>query len=217
MTFLETINAVLRRLREDEVVSTNATDYSKLIGDFVNQSIYDCSRAWDWNVLKETITITTVASTALYDFHTEDTKIIEAINDDKDWYMRVITDDYQMKHDYLINLQDGSPFFYSFQGKNGDNRQIKLTPTPTGVESIQFFVVKYPADNALDGTSDSTDIAIPSLPVVLSAYAKAVSERGEDGGISYNEADFLARSALADAISMDAALNHPMKVDWHAI
>lgn len=36
MTYLEIINAVLRRLRETEVTDVNETDYSKLIGEYVN-------------------------------------------------------------------------------------------------------------------------------------------------------------------------------------
>ena len=99
-------------------------------------------------------------------------------------------------------------FFYS---------TIKLTPTPTGVESIRFLVVKYTPEYAIDGTDDSESITIPSLPVVLNAYSKAVSERGEDGGIGYNEADNNARIALADAISLDATKNHPCELDWHVI
>ena len=215
MTFLQAINAVLRRLREDEVVASNASAYAKLIGDFVNQAVFDCEHAWDWNVLKDTITVTTVAGTPTYQFHNADAKIIKAINDDKDWYVRSITDDYQAKHDYLINLADGSPFFYSFTGKSGDYSQIKFTPTPIGAESIQFYVVKYTPAYELDGTDDNQELMIPSLPVVLNAYAKAVSERGEDGGIGFNEADAAYRQSLADSIALDAALNHPSKVDWH--
>ena len=33
MTYLEAINNVLRRLREDEVTTTSETSYSALIGD----------------------------------------------------------------------------------------------------------------------------------------------------------------------------------------
>ena len=217
MTFLEAINAVLRRLREDEVVSTNSTDYSKLVGDFVNQAIYENERACDWNVLKDAITITTANGTALYNFHTDDTKIIYAINDTKDWRMKVVPAEYQGMLDYNSSITPDSPYYYSFEGKSGDNRQIKLTPTPTGVESIVFYVIKYTPSYDLDGTDDSEVITIPSLPVVLNAYAKAVSERGEDGGIGFNEADSAYRLALADAISMDVALNHPCESTWHAI
>ena len=105
----------------------------------------------------------------------------------------------------------------AFKGKNGNYSQIKLHPTPTGVESIRFLVVKYTAEKDLDGTDDADAITIPSLPVVLNAYARAVSERGEDGGIGINEADIAYRSALADAISLDSSLNHPSESRWNVI
>ena len=217
MTFLQAINAVLRRLREDEVVSSNSTDYSKLIGDFVNEAIYECEHAWDWNSLQETITITTAASDNLYDFHTADTKIIEAINETKNWFMRVIPDSYDYRLEYLDTPISDSPYYYTFRGRNGDYSQIKLYPTPTGVESIRFLVVKHTPSYDIDGTDDAEVITIPSLPVVLNAYAKAVSERGEDGGIGFNEADAQYRNALADAISLDCTKQHPAQVTWHGI
>ena len=216
MTFLETINAVLRRLREDSVTASNSNDYSKLIGDFVNQAIYDCEHAWDWNVLKETITITTAASDNLYDFHTADVKIISAINETSDNYMRVIPASLQHNYDYLTNLTNDSPYFYSFISKNGTSSQIKVTPTPDAVESLRFLCVKYTPSLLIDSTDDSDELVIPSHPIVLKAYALAVSERGEDWGMNFNETDNQANMALADAISLDAQLNHPDEVTWHA-
>ena len=217
MTFLEAINAVLRRLREDAVVSTNSTDYSKLIGDFVNQAINECEHAYDWNKLRETITVTTAASTDTYDFHTADTKIIFAINETKNWIMRVIPAQYQHRLEYLNTPITDSAYYYSFQGKNGDYSQIKLYPTPTVADSLRFLVVKHTPEYAIDGSQDSSEITVPSLPVVLNAYARAVSERGEDGGIGINEADTAYRTALADAVSLDASLNHLDEVSWCAI
>jgi hypothetical protein len=217
MTYLEAINSVLRRLREDEVSASSSTAYGKLIAELVNDAIHECEHAYDWHVLKDTITITTAASTATYNFWTEDTKVIKAVNQDKSWYMRLITDDFQVANDYVVNLADGSPYFYNFQGKSGDYNQIKLTPTPTGVESIQFFVVKYSAPYELDGSDDSSVIQIPSLPVVLTAYAKAVLERGEDGGIGFNDAIGHAHTALADAISLDMSKNHISELAWHPV
>ena len=217
MTFLEAINQVLRRLREDSVTASNATDYSKLIGDFVNQAIYDTEHAFDWNGLKETITITTAATDDLYDFHTAPTKIISAINETKDWMMKVIPAEYQHRLDYLDTPTNDSPYYYSFLGKNGNSSQVKLYPIPTAVESIQFLTVKHTAEYAIDSTDDSEIITVPSLPVVLNAYARAVSERGEDGGIGVNEANREASSALADAIALDSSVNHCSEIAWHAV
>ena len=217
MTFLEAINQVLRRLREDSVTASNTTAYSKLIADFVNQAIYDTENAFDWNSLKETITITTAASDDLYDFHTAPVKIISAINDTNDTMMRVIPAEYQHRMDYLSTPTSDSPYYYSFKGKNGNNTQIQLYPVPTGIESLRFLTVKHTTAYAVDGTDDAEVITVPSLPIVLNAYARAVSERGEDGGIGVNEANREASSALADAIALDSSLNHPCEIAWHAI
>lgn len=217
MTFLEAINAVLRRLREDSVTASNANDYSKLIADFVNQAIYDAEHAFDWNSLKETITITTAASDDLYDFHTAPTKIISAINETSNWTMKVIPAEYQHRLEYLDTPISDRPYYYSFLGKNGTSSQVKLYPTPTSVESLRFLTVKHTAEYAIDSSDDAEVLTIPTLPVILSAYARAVSERGEDGGIGVNEANREASSALADAIALDSGLNHPSEVSWYAI
>jgi hypothetical protein len=216
MTFLEIVNKVLIKLRESEVSGTNNNDYSKLVAEFVNQAMYECERAWDWNALKETITITTAADDALYDFHTSEAKIISAINATNKNYIRAIPAEMQHRHDYLINLTNASPCFYSFESKNGDYSQVKLTPTPDGVYNCQFLVTKYTAELAT-GTDDSTELKLPALPIIMRAYALAVSERGEDGGTGYNEADDNANKVLADAIALDAANDHFSELTWYAI
>ena len=38
MTYLNLVNNVLRRLREDEVASVSNDTYSKMVGDFVNDA-----------------------------------------------------------------------------------------------------------------------------------------------------------------------------------
>ena len=217
MTFLEAINQVLRRLREDAVTASNSTDYSKMIGDYVNQAIYDCEHAWDWNSLKETISITTVASTSSYDFHTADTRILSGINDTKNWMMRTIPATSDFKNTYLDTPQSGSPYHYSMTSDNGTSSQIKLYPVPDAVETIRFLTIKHTPEYAIDGSDDAEVLKIPTMPIVLNAYARAVSERGEDGGIGVNEANREAASALADAIGLDASLNHPCEVAWNAI
>ena len=59
MTYLELVNKVLIRLREDEVGSVNQTAYSKLVGEFVNDAARLVEDAWDWSALRTTLTVTT--------------------------------------------------------------------------------------------------------------------------------------------------------------
>ena len=59
MTYLELVNNVLRRIREEEVSSVYSTTYSKMIGDFVNDAKKIVEAAWDWSALRTTLTIKT--------------------------------------------------------------------------------------------------------------------------------------------------------------
>ena len=61
MTYLNLVNNVLRRLREDEVTNVSESTYSKMVGDFVNDAKDLVETAWDWSALRTTLTITTAA------------------------------------------------------------------------------------------------------------------------------------------------------------
>ena len=106
----------------------------------------------------------------------------------------------------------GSPKYYMFDGldDNGD-LQVRLYPIPDGVYSIKFKAVKRsPAIIA-----DDDQVKVPFLPVQALAYAMALEERGEDGGISSVSAKTLAHGYLSDAISIDAN-KHPEELIWEA-
>ena len=47
MTYLNLVNGVLRRLREDEVTSVTANTYSKMVSDFVNDAKDLVETSWD--------------------------------------------------------------------------------------------------------------------------------------------------------------------------
>ena len=61
---LDLINNVLRRLREDQVVTVNGTDYSSLIGDLVNDAKKVVENSFDWTALRDAITISTASGTS---------------------------------------------------------------------------------------------------------------------------------------------------------
>ena len=67
MTYLQLVNNILKRLREDEVGSVNENHYSKLVGAFVNDAKRAVEDSWQWHSLLEAVTVTTEAGTASYD------------------------------------------------------------------------------------------------------------------------------------------------------
>jgi hypothetical protein len=52
-------------------------------------------------------------------------------------------------------------------------------------------------------TADADIITVPSEPVIAGAYARAIVERGEDGGLTSGEAYGLFKSVLSDYISLE--------------
>lgn len=202
-TYLQAVNSVLRRLRETEVATVSATAYSKLIGEFINDAKTSVESAYNWNALYDTITVSTVANTSSYAL--ADTgvrfKVVDVLNDTKDTELR-LAPTHWMNIQFLVTIpQAGSPSYYNFVGQdaNGDTN-VRLFPVPDGVYSIKFNVFKPQA--AL--TSDSTVIKVPADVVIQNAYARALVERGEDGGLQSSEAYALARNLMADYISLES-------------
>jgi hypothetical protein len=53
-------------------------------------------------------------------------------------------------------------------------------------------------------TSDATSVLVPDVLVAQNAYARALVERGEDGGLNSSEAYALYKGMLADYIALEA-------------
>src|SRR5210317_1730535 len=131
MTYLNLVNNVLRRMREDEVTTVNQSTYSKMVGDFVNDAKKLVEDAWDWSALRTTMTVTTSADVFNYVLVGSQNKIkvLHAYNDTDNWELQYQTpiwfDDKYMKQD----PQSGSPQYYVFNGinTNGDT-QIDIYP-----------------------------------------------------------------------------------------
>jgi hypothetical protein len=202
MTYLELVNSVLRRLRETEVSSVSDNAYSKMISDFVNDAKRTVEDSYNWNALYNTITIPTVNNTASYTLtgSGQRFKLIDAINDTSNWFLHEGSKVWFDEQLLVENPTSGSPTHYIFQGTDSSNNtKVKLYPTPNGVYSLVFNVVL--PQTAL--TSNTDVVKVPSEPIVFLAYAKALAERGEDGGLASGEAAQLYRQSLADAIAIE--------------
>ena len=67
MTYLDLVNDVLIRLRENEVTSVQDNAYSKLIGKFVNDAKRQCEDAYNWNALSDTLSA--VTGSDVFNYH----------------------------------------------------------------------------------------------------------------------------------------------------
>lgn len=203
MTYLEIVNSVLRRLREGEVSSVSDNAYSKMIGDFVNDSKRTVEDAYRWNALTETLTATTAQSIFNYTLTNSGQrfKVIDVLNDTSNWFLREAPTSWMNQQFLLATGTTGSPQYYNFNGvdSNGDT-QVDVFPIPDGVYNVRFNL--YIPQPALVNNTDA--LLVPSEPVVFLAYARALAERGEDGGLASSEAAALYRQSLADAIAIES-------------
>ena len=90
--------------------------------------------------------------------------------------------------------------YYNFNGvdSNGDS-QVDFFPIPDGVYNIRINCVVPQAEL----TSDATRILIPANLLVEGTIARAISERGDDGG--YAEQEQRYHNMSADLIAVESS------------
>jgi hypothetical protein len=204
MTYLEIVNSILVRLREPTVSTVGLDAYSTLIGKFVNDAKRQVEDAYDWNVLGQEKTVTTVANTYVYSLTGAGQKFrvsSDPLNTTNNVVMRNISVSDMRQKQNFTPIVTNIPAQYCFEGvdANGDV-EVQLYGRPDGVYTIKFFLTIPQA--AL--TSDGTSVLVPDVVVEQNAYARALVERGEDGGLTSSEAYNLYRSMLADYIALEA-------------
>lgn len=215
MTYLNLMNSVLRRLREEETTSVTSTTYVKMVGDFINDAKTLVGQAADWSALRETLTISTTASDNTYSLTGggDNVKVMLVINDTQNCFMEYQTKDWFNDALYISNAVEGAPKYFTYNGldSNGDT-QVLVGPTPDGVYSLRFDLTKRQADL----TANTDSLLIPAQPVIHLAVALLARERGETGGTSTAEYFQIANQYLSDAIAIDAA-KHPEEMVFRTV
>jgi hypothetical protein len=207
MIYLDLVNDVLIRLREDTVESVNQNNYSRLIGKFVNDGKRQVEDSYFWNALRQTYSLDTVPDVFSYTLTNSGIrfKLEDVINDTEDFTMRLVNTE-GMNKLFLTQFQTGIPRYFNFNGVSGNgDTQVDLFPVPDGSYNIKFNVIQPQAP--LVGNADK--LLVAEEPVIFYAYAKALAERGEDGGIQSSEAYQLYLQSLADHISIESSRNGP--------
>lgn len=204
-TYLELVNDVLVRMREPEVSSVSQNTLSKLVGKLVNDAKRQVEDAYSWNALITDVSVPTVAGTAQYTIAGSGNRFLinEVHNVSKLFELRNIpVKVYNTWEGSVTTPQQSSPAYYTLYGQDTDgNAKVKLWPVPDAVYNINYQL--YVPQDAL--SSDGDTLKVPKEPVVLGAYARALVERGEDGGLSSSEAYSLYKSSLSDHIAIEAS------------
>jgi hypothetical protein len=213
-TYLDLVNDVLIRMREPEVTTVNENTLSKLVGRLVNDAKRQVEDAYAWNALTDTLIIETTANTYGYVLTGSGTrfKVIDAQDNTNKSVINALST--KLMSQYLLNnTNPGNPMYYNFNGihSTGDTK-VDFYPVPNAGLTLYFNLYIPQAEL----TSDTTTVLVPKEPVVLGAFARALVERGEDGGLTATEAYGLYKSSLADAIAIESS-RYVEEETWEAV
>ena len=214
-TYLSLVNDVLIRLREPTVTSVSQNTVSNLIGTFVNDAKREIADSYDWDAFNYAVIVPTVANQ--YEGYSIPgagvrCKVMDVINITRQYPLTPIDHvslDLQVYG--TVNPQKTTPFNYIFDNvdDNGD-AMVNFWPIPDAVYNIRFSL-NVPE---LDLTSDGDKTFLPKEPIVLGALARALVERGEDGGLTSSECYALAKKSLGDLIAIELSRS-PENDAWY--
>ena len=205
-TYLDLVNDVLVRMREPQVTTVSENTVSALVGKYINDAKRQVSDAYDWDAFNTPITVSTIANTTgPYSITGAGVrfKTMDVINTTSFYEMQPLSHaNYDSFYYTTPTPTTGLPMYYSIKGvdTNGDIK-VNFWPVPDAVYSIRFSLIVPEADF----TTDSSTTLLAKEPIVLGAFARALVERGEDGGLSSSEAYALYKSCMSDLIALELA------------
>ena len=203
MTYLQLVNAVLARLREDSVASVSISAYSRLIGKFVNDAKRQVEDAWDWDAMSTTLTLNTVAGTSTYVLTGSGLKPkgISANDITNRSSLSNVPIKWIFDQQQLATVSNSQPAYYAWNVNDGTDSKVELFPTPNGTYTLKFNLYVQQADLS----ADADVLILPHEAIEMGAYARALVERGEDGGLSSSEAYGIFKGILADQVALESS------------
>jgi len=211
MTYLEIVNKVLLRLRENQVETVDENSYSALVGELVNVTKREIEDSWNWSCLRTTLAATTTAALFNYVLVGAGTRfrVLDVVNDTTNIFLKNRPSAWFEQQLLMATVQTGSPAYYNFNGVDqyGDT-QVDVFPVPDAGYDLYFNIV-MPQD---DFTTDTEEVKIPYTLLIEGTLSRALSERGEDG--SYQDQEARYRNMLADLIAIEAG-SRPEETIWY--
>lgn len=205
-TYLQLVNEVLVRMREPTVSTVNENTVSALVGKFVNDTKRYIADSYDWDAFNTSVNITTTANNGgPYTITGSGLrfKVNNVINTTAYGELTPITRNELDLYMYgAANTQKAAPGNYVLTGvdTNGDT-QVSFWPVPDNGYVMRFSLMVPEAD--LSSDTDVTKLA--KEPIILGALARALIERGEDGGITSSDTYALFKQCLGDIIALELA------------
>lgn len=214
LTFLQIINRVLKRLREDSVAANDTTTYSTMIGTLVNAVKSDIEDAFYWNALRDTYSVSAVPGTTGYGLTGAGAHavIIDGWNTTVPLQLRKSTNaDFNAKFFGVTTVQTGQVEQYLAAGVDANyDLKVDIWPSPSATNALKFNVYVPQADLAADATVP----LVPQNLLIEETIARALAERGDEGAAQPMPGEkFIRADLLASAVSREAGYDDT-EMDW---
>lgn len=242
MTYLEMVNEVLVRMREDEVTSVNDIDndpQQKLVCKFINDARSFVDKSHTWNASRRLWVVDLAKGVPAYTLFdsSESGAVYTCRWNGKGNHLQEANARWmsQQKQSY------GTPRFFSPSYVSGHELQVRVWPVPDeenekAGDVSEYNIAEYNEAEysgqllsknnttlvfeGFKGLSrlekDNDRIELPIDPVMYYALAYASRERGEVGGQSSAELFQLAAQYLSDAIAWDVN-NSDLEYIWRQV
>ena len=231
MTYLQLINNVLVRLRENTITETqvNSNPYYASIGAHVNDAKDRVQDAWEWSQLRASRDVTAFATNpvvTLTGTTNNQFQINSILVQDEKTYLRNtsipwLKDKYRTRP---VAEPTGQPIYYAITGAQL-TPQTAINAGPNVSNDLEMTVYPIPDKNYIlsvegvyhqEALVNANDyLLVPSLPVYTLATALASRERGEVGGTPTSELFAIADRHLSDAIAIDSS-RFENEMDWYS-
>jgi len=225
MTYLEVVNKVLRKLREDVVSTVTYDSYSTLIGEFVNDAKREVENAFNWSVHRKVTVFQTNGSNVYPIASDSSVSLLGGFLTNE--FSRLAYDEcsrpmafditagqeiqlaewpfeYYTRQAYLatFNTTNTVPRAFAQSGEEGTGVTIYFNGYPN---NRTYSFVFYTPQAEL--TSNATVIEVPWAPIYHLAVLYALDERGEEIGEPGSKAWLRYERSLADSIALDNTRN----------
>jgi hypothetical protein len=215
-TYLEIVNKVLVRLREATVSTVTENSYSTLVGAIVNRVKTEIEDSWRWHSLRDTYSVPCTPGTSSYTMTGSgpDAIVIDAWNTTQQRLMSPGTvAGFNANFFGVTTPRTGSPEQYLMSGLDASfDLTIDVWPVPDAADVLKVNLYKPQAE--LNGGTDVP--LVPQVVLVEGALARAIMERGDDGGIAIQSQEQLYRELLGSAIARDSGRDE-FELIWRPI
>ncbi len=213
MTYLELVNNVLRRMREDTVSTIYENQQSTVVADLINDAKRQVEESHDWTVLGTDYTFSTAAADKNYVLTgTQNRATVVDVRDlTSGGFLKYVPSVWIRQNEMTNNPGQANPTKWSYDGvdASGDT-QIELWPVPDGIYSMSIRLVQRTADLTADGSTTQ----LPHMPIIHMAHWLAAAERGDVDSSDLQSLSAMAQKSLNDAIQYDMA-RQPENNVWY--